>query len=430
MNRRPYRDANARRDPRRMTGSLSRPRPAGPGSPLPGAPLPGPPEPPRALRPGATGTPGAQRQRAGPQRTGPAERGALRPPPGQANACGTARSAISRSDGATGEQPRFEAASERQPEVQYQPQPAPAHRGAAGSGMPQPSEPPRRRERAERAAPAPVDDAPGLPSFITTPTRVASGRRRGARARRLATVPRPSRATMRTDSRNFRAAAAAPPGPQPRARSPSRRLRTACIRRLIDRAPRRASRPPARSVLLGLPRYAARRRAFRPLHHPRRPSDPPPDPGRPRGTPRGRTSPMSEIKLQDLKSKSPSDLLAFADEHEVENASLLRKQELLFAILKELAGREIDIIGQGVVEVLQDGFGYLRSPDANYLAGPGRHLHLAFADPPLRPAHRRHRRGPDPRPRRTASAISASSRCRRSISMTPRRCATRSTSTT
>ena len=79
---------------------------------------------------------------------------------------------------------------------------------------------------------------------------------------------------------------------------------------------------------------------------------------------------MPEIKLQDLKSKTPTDLLAFAEEHEVENASLLRKQELLFAILKELAAKEIEIIGQGVVEVLQDGFGYLRSPDANYLAGP------------------------------------------------------------
>ena len=79
---------------------------------------------------------------------------------------------------------------------------------------------------------------------------------------------------------------------------------------------------------------------------------------------------MREIKLQDLKSKPPTELLAFAETHEVENASLLRKQELLFAILKELAAKEIEIIGQGVVEVLQDGFGYLRSPDANYLAGP------------------------------------------------------------
>ena len=79
---------------------------------------------------------------------------------------------------------------------------------------------------------------------------------------------------------------------------------------------------------------------------------------------------MPEMKLQDLKAKSPVELLAFAEELEVENASTLRKQELMFAILKQLAAREIDIIGEGVVEVLQDGFGFLRSPDANYLAGP------------------------------------------------------------
>jgi len=79
---------------------------------------------------------------------------------------------------------------------------------------------------------------------------------------------------------------------------------------------------------------------------------------------------MPEMKLQDLKAKSPVELLAFAEELEVENASTLRKQELMFAILKQLAGRDTDIIGEGVVEVLQDGFGFLRSPDANYLAGP------------------------------------------------------------
>ena len=79
---------------------------------------------------------------------------------------------------------------------------------------------------------------------------------------------------------------------------------------------------------------------------------------------------MPEMKLQDLKAKSPVELLAFAEELEVENASTLRKQELMFAILKQLAARETDIIGEGVVEVLQDGFGFLRSPDANYLAGP------------------------------------------------------------
>ncbi|WP_029077265.1 transcription termination factor Rho [Kaistia adipata] len=79
---------------------------------------------------------------------------------------------------------------------------------------------------------------------------------------------------------------------------------------------------------------------------------------------------MREMKLQDLKSKSPTELLAFAEELEVENASTLRKQELMFAILKQLADNDVEIVGQGVVEVLQDGFGFLRSPDANYLAGP------------------------------------------------------------
>jgi len=79
---------------------------------------------------------------------------------------------------------------------------------------------------------------------------------------------------------------------------------------------------------------------------------------------------MPEMKLQDLKTKSPVELLSFAEELEVENASTLRKQELMFGILKQLAASETDIIGEGVVEVLQDGFGFLRSPDANYLAGP------------------------------------------------------------
>lgn len=79
---------------------------------------------------------------------------------------------------------------------------------------------------------------------------------------------------------------------------------------------------------------------------------------------------MEQMKLQDLKSKSPTELLAFAEEVEVENASSMRKQELMFAILKQLAAQNINIVGTGVVEVLQDGFGFLRSPDANYLPGP------------------------------------------------------------
>src|SRR6185312_5396133 len=83
-----------------------------------------------------------------------------------------------------------------------------------------------------------------------------------------------------------------------------------------------------------------------------------------------RTTPMREMKLQDLKAKTPAELVSFAEENGVENASTMRKQELMFAILKQLAIQETDIIGEGVVEVLSDGFGFLRSPDANYLPGP------------------------------------------------------------
>jgi transcription termination factor Rho len=76
------------------------------------------------------------------------------------------------------------------------------------------------------------------------------------------------------------------------------------------------------------------------------------------------------MKLQELKNKTPTDLLAFAEQVGVENASVMRKQELMFAILKILASQDIEIIGEGVVEVLQDGFGFLRSANANYLPGP------------------------------------------------------------
>ncbi len=79
---------------------------------------------------------------------------------------------------------------------------------------------------------------------------------------------------------------------------------------------------------------------------------------------------MKELKLQDLKTKSAADLIQFAKENGVENSSSLRKQELLFAILKSLAEVDIEIIGEGVIEILQDGFGFLRSSDANYLPGP------------------------------------------------------------
>ncbi len=76
------------------------------------------------------------------------------------------------------------------------------------------------------------------------------------------------------------------------------------------------------------------------------------------------------MNLQELKSKAPPDLLAYAEELEIENASSLRKQDMMFAILKQLADNDVAIFGIGVLEVLQDGFGFLRSPESNYLPGP------------------------------------------------------------
>ena len=76
------------------------------------------------------------------------------------------------------------------------------------------------------------------------------------------------------------------------------------------------------------------------------------------------------MKLQELKQKTPADLLSYAEELNIENASVLRKQEMMFAILKQLADNEVAIFGDGVLEILQDGFGFLRAPEANYLPGP------------------------------------------------------------
>jgi transcription termination factor Rho len=76
------------------------------------------------------------------------------------------------------------------------------------------------------------------------------------------------------------------------------------------------------------------------------------------------------MNLQELKRKTPAELLAFAEELQIENASSLRKQDMLFAILKQLAENDVPISGDGVLEVLSDGFGFLRSAEANYLAGP------------------------------------------------------------
>jgi transcription termination factor Rho len=79
---------------------------------------------------------------------------------------------------------------------------------------------------------------------------------------------------------------------------------------------------------------------------------------------------QDRLNLSDLKAKSPKDLLAMAEELEIENASTMRKGEMMFQILRERADEGWEISGDGVLEVLQDGFGFLRSPEANYLPGP------------------------------------------------------------
>ena len=79
---------------------------------------------------------------------------------------------------------------------------------------------------------------------------------------------------------------------------------------------------------------------------------------------------FQQLSLAELKAKSPADLLRLAEELEIENASSMRKGDMMFAILKDMAEEGVEISGDGVLEVLQDGFGFLRSPEANYLAGP------------------------------------------------------------
>jgi transcription termination factor Rho len=80
--------------------------------------------------------------------------------------------------------------------------------------------------------------------------------------------------------------------------------------------------------------------------------------------------PEDRLNLADLKTLTAKDLLAIAEELEIENASTMRKGEMMFSILKERAEDDWLVFGDGVLEVLQDGFGFLRSTEANYLPGP------------------------------------------------------------
>src|SRR5262249_2872963 len=100
-----------------------------------------------------------------------------------------------------------------------------------------------------------------------------------------------------------------------------------------------------------------------------------PDAIRPDTTPISEAPPpapegLTSLTLQELKRKPPAELLEMAESLEVENANNLRSQDMMFAILKELADRGVEIGGGGVIEILPDGFGFLRSPQSNYLPGP------------------------------------------------------------
>ena len=103
------------------------------------------------------------------------------------------------------------------------------------------------------------------------------------------------------------------------------------------------------------------------------------------------------MHLAELKKKTPAELVNFAESLQVENASSLRKQDIMFAILKNLADNDQAIQGEARLEILPDGFGFLRSPEANYLAGPGRYLCQSQPGAALWSAHRRYGGWPDPR---------------------------------
>src|SRR3546814_7381827 len=93
------------------------------------------------------------------------------------------------------------------------------------------------------------------------------------------------------------------------------------------------------------------------------------------------------MHLKDLKKKTPAELVSMAEELGVEGASTLRKQDLMFAILKVEAENGEQIMGLGTIEVLPDGFGFLRSPEANYLAGPDDKIGRAHVLTPVTNAH-------------------------------------------
>ena len=93
-------------------------------------------------------------------------------------------------------------------------------------------------------------------------------------------------------------------------------------------------------------------------------------PSAPQPEPQVPQAPLPAVNLTELKRRPAAELLKYAEELGIDNASLLRKADLVFVVLKRLAETDVPINGEGVLEILQDGFGFLRSPDVNYVAGP------------------------------------------------------------
>ena len=104
----------------------------------------------------------------------------------------------------------------------------------------------------------------------------------------------------------------------------------------------------------------------------------------------------NEMNLVELKNKNIRELMTIAKAYNIDGASSMRKQELIFALLQAQAEMSGLIYGEGVLEILPDGFGFLRSQNYNYLPGPGRHLRFALADTPVQSAHRRQHLRADP----------------------------------
>ena len=100
------------------------------------------------------------------------------------------------------------------------------------------------------------------------------------------------------------------------------------------------------------------------------------------------------MTIAELKEKNITELTKIARSLDLPGASGLRKQDLIFKILQAQSEKEGHIFAEGVLEILPDGYGFLRSPDYNYLPGPGRHLCLALPDPQIRSQNRRHHQWP------------------------------------